>query len=426
MFYDRAKQTFSRVLANYHEYLEVARGEGAYLYSPDGTPYLDLSSGIAVTSTGHCHPDVVAAVTKQVSTLMHHCIGIGCSEVPIAFSEKLCSLFGEKGNYKSFLAQSGTEAVEAAIKLAKYTSKRDKLLAFKGGFHGRTMGSLSITSKQKYRDGYGSLIENVIFLDYPMTYRCPWNTETESDCIQKSLESLESEYFSEDVAAVIVEPILGEGGIYMAPPEFLLRLEKKCREYGILLILDEIQTGMGRTGKWFAFQEHGLDPDIITVAKGIASGLPLSACVGKKDLMDAWDPGMHGGTYGGNPVACSAGLATIGVLESYYEQCDVVMKRLYESILKELLNLPCVGDIRYKGFMLGIELVKNKTSKEPAPDLVQEVLSRCLAKQIIVISAGIFSNVVRVLPALTIEEATLAHGLRNLAEVIRSVSDDYC
>lgn len=415
---DRANHVISPVLGHYTT-LEVVRGEGCYLIGKDEKRYLDFSSGIGVCATGHCHPTVVEAIQKQAQTLIHGCIGVVYYAQPIELAEKIGKLLGHNLT-NLFFTQSGSEAIESALKLAKYVTKKHKIVAFRGGFHGRTLGALSITtSKDSYQDGYAPLLEGVTYFPYPYCYHCPFGLERktcEVGCISK-LESF-FEGLDDQVAAVVIEPILGEGGYTEAPAEFLKALEKHCRDRKILLIMDEIQTGFGKTGSWFAFQKAGITPDIVTLAKGMGSGLPIGACASTPELMSQWKTGAHGGTYGGNPVTCAASLATIAVLEDALPKISSLAKTAENLLNNTLASHPNVGDIRYMGLMIGIEIVKSKKDKTPDPDLKKKIMSACLDQNLIVIGCGIHDNVIRLIPPLIIDEETLVKGLEILVKCI--------
>src|SRR5271155_5094989 len=302
--------------------LVAKRGHGAMVEDVDGNTFLDFAAGIAVCATGHCHPEVVAAIQKQAAELIHLSGTDFYYEGMPQLAEKLSSIAPGAEPKRVYFGNSGAEAVEAAIKLAKFHTKRDKLIAFHGAFHGRTIGALSLTaSRAVQRTGFGTLLAGVFHTPYPDTYRGTYGIRPEhasEDC----LGYLENELFRrrvdpEEVAAIFIEPIQGEGGYILAPAEFLQGLQKLCRKYGIMLVADEVQSGMGRTGKWWAVDHAGIEPDMICVAKGIASGMPLSAVIAKAEVMD-WKPGAHASTFGGNPVSVAAALATIGVLEGQY------------------------------------------------------------------------------------------------------------
>lgn len=417
---ERGNKVLSPVLGRFFSDLEVSHGKGMYLYGVDGKKYLDFAAGIAVASTGHCHKDVVDAIKKQAETLIHPCIGVAYYEPPIKLAEELNTILGSK-NYYYFFNQSGSEAIEASIKLAKYVTNKPGIIAFKGGFHGRSLGALSLTtSKEKYREGYSPLLsETSVSFPYPRCYRCPWKQSKDScdfECIKDFKEFIEPKI--NKTAALLIEPVLGEGGYHEAPKEFIQALRKICDETGILLILDEVQTGVGRTGKWFAFNHYAIEPDILAIAKGIGSGMPLGACIAKKEVMAEWKPGAHGGTYGGNPVTCAAGIATLEVLKKHIDMVPDLGNYAIQLLTKKLGNTPYIGDIRGKGLMLAIEFVKDKETKEPNPEKMISVMNNCLKKGLIVISCGIEDNVIRIIPPLTITKEELKLGLDILLDVI--------
>ena len=415
----RANQVLSPVIGRYTD-IEISHGKGCYLYDTNDNAYLDFSSGIAVTSTGHCHPDIVKAIQNQAETLIHPCIGMGYYDKPIELAEKITQLLAPTP-YSVFFNQSGSEAIETAIKLAMYVQKKNdpkkhKIVAFKGGFHGRTVGALSLTtSKLNYREGYESLLYPVDFLDYPNTYRGSQTIDNMVTMINTT------PLLNQNVAAVIIEPILGEGGYYIAPTPVLQALETRCQALGIYLIVDEIQTGIGRTGTWFYHQQCGISPDIITLAKGMGSGLPLATCMAKKEIMDNWPPGAHGGTYGGNPVTCAAGLATLSVIEPHLSDIAPLGTQAIQYLQKTIGNHPYIGDIRGKGLMIGIEFVQNKTTKVPHPTFMKQVMKICLEHHLIIISCGIHDNVIRLIPPLIIDQETLMKGLTIFTEVLQSI-----
>ncbi|HLW44435.1 MAG TPA: aminotransferase class III-fold pyridoxal phosphate-dependent enzyme, partial [Candidatus Acidoferrales bacterium] len=302
--------------------LVAKSGRGAMVEDVDGNMFLDFAAGIAVVSTGHCHPRVVEAIQKQAAELIH----ISCTDFYypglVELAERLSAVAPGKEAKKVYFGNSGTEAIEAAIKLARYHTRRDKIIAFHGCFHGRTLGALSLTaSKAIQRKGFGTLLAGVFHIPYPNSYRCPYGNPFPCTCVE-SATFLEREIFKrlvdpEEVAAIFIEPIQGEGGYVPAPKEFLVELQRICRKHGILLVCDEVQSGMGRTGKWWASDHAGIEPDILCVAKGIASGMPLSATIARASLMD-WKPGAHASTFGGNPVCVAAALATMDLLETQY------------------------------------------------------------------------------------------------------------
>jgi 4-aminobutyrate aminotransferase len=418
-FIERSDKMVSPFIGRFHS-IEIDHASGCYLYDKLGRAYLDFSAGIAVASTGHCHPAVVKAISDQASTLIHACIGVGYYDAPITLTEKLNDIL-PTGPYSSFFCQSGSEANEAALKLVRYTSKKSKVIAFEGGFHGRTYGSLSLTtSKRQYREGYDHLPGDVDFFPYPYAYRCPWNKKDYAASVAESVAQLkESSLFNNEVAAVFIEPVMGEAGYVPCPPEFLRTLADICKKNDILLVCDEIQTGIGRTGKWFSFEHSGITPDVITLAKGLASGMPLGACLAKKELMNQWPAGAHGGTYGGNPVTCQAANASIDVISNYVSEVDRLGKVALNFLNEKLSTHSNVGDIRGQGLMIGIELVLDKDSKTPHKDLTKTVLQECFNKELILITCG-DGNVIRICPPLIIDEATLLKGLTTIVEVLNA------
>ena len=401
--------------------LVVKTGRGAMVEDVDGNIFLDYAAGIAVCATGHCHPDVVAAIQKQAAELIHMSGTDFYYAGMSGLAEKLASIAPGTEAKRVHFGNSGTEAVEAAIKLAKYHTKRDKLIAFNGSFHGRTMGALSLTaSRAVQRKGFGTLIAGVFHMPYPDTYRGALGIRPEhaaADC----LGYLENELFRrrvdpEEVAAIFIEPIQGEGGYLPAPAEFLQGLQQICRKHGILLVADEVQCGMGRTGKFWAAQHAGIEPDIICTAKGIASGMPLGAIIARSSVMD-WVPGAHGSTFGGNPVCIAASLATIKLLEEKYianaaKMGDFILKRTADW-RKKFKN---VGDIRGRGLMLGIEFVKDQQTKERAVDFRNSIVQLAFEKGLIVLPAG--ENTLRLSPALLVDEEQTEFALRTIEECI--------
>ncbi len=407
------------------DYPLVAKtGRGAVIEDVDGNTFLDFAAGIAVVSTGHCHPEVVAAIQKQAAELIHMSGTDFYYPNMVELAEKLASIAPGKEPKRVYFGNSGTEAVEAAIKLANYHTKRDKLVAFHGAFHGRTMGSLSLTaSKAVQRKGFGTLLAGVFHMPYPDTYRGTYGIRPENasaDC----LSYLENELFRrrvdpDEVAGIFIEPIQGEGGYLPAPAEFLQGLEKICRKYGIMLVADEVQSGMGRTGKWWAVDYAGVEPDIICTAKGIASGMPLSAIITKASVMD-WKPGAHASTFGGNPVCIAASLATLGLIERSYMANAA---RMGEFIKRQTANWPerhkMVGEVRGRGLMIGIEFVRDQKTKEKAPDLRNRIVQMAFHKGLLVLGSG--DTTLRLCPPLMIEEEQADFAVRTLDGIISEV-----
>lgn len=404
--------------------LVAKSGRGAIVEDVDGNLFLDFAAGIAVVSTGHCHPRVVEAIQKQAAELIH-ISGTDFYLPNLAeLAERLAGIAPGKEAKKVYFGNSGAEAIEAAIKLAKYHTRRDKIIAFHGCFHGRTLGALSLTaSKAVQRKGFGALLAGVFHIPYPNSYRCPYGNPSPCTCVE-SATFLETEIFKRlvdpsEVAAVFVEPIQGEGGYVPAPKEFLIELQRICRKHGILLVADEVQCGMGRTGKWWAGDHAGLEPDILCVAKGIASGMPLSATIARASLMD-WKPGAHASTFGGNPVSVAAALATIDLLETQYIENA---RRAGEFLMDRMADWPVchkiVGDVRGKGLMIGVEIVRDQKTKERAGDLREAIVNRAFEKGLLLLGAG--ENTIRVCPPLMICEEQADFAVRTLEECIAEV-----
>jgi 4-aminobutyrate aminotransferase len=385
--------------------LVAERGEGAMIEDVDGNRFLDLNAGIAVASTGHCHPKVVAAIAEQSKHLIHMSGTDFYYENMVQLAEKLAAIAPGGGRHRVYFGNSGTEATEAAMKLARYHTGRDKFIAFTGAFHGRTLGALSLTgSKVVQRKGFGPLVPGVYHAHFPDPYRRPEGI-TADDYAMSCVRFIEDELFrtivaAEEVAGIVVEPIQGEGGYLIPPKIFLHELRRLADRHGILLIFDEVQCGMGRTGKMWAAEHFGVAPDIFTSAKGIASGLPLSAMVARAELMD-WPPGSHASTFGGNPVAVAAALATIELLET---ELIANAERIGAHILDRMRHWPArfhhVGDVRGLGLMIGFELVRDQRTKERAPELRDRVQELAFERGLLVLGAG--RNTIRLCPPLVI------------------------
>lgn len=381
------KEYLSPVLGRYFEDFEIASGRGCYLYGIDGKEYLDFSSGIASCSTGHCHPKVVKAAVAQAKKLIHICIGIALYEPYIKLGERIREI-APMPEAQIFCCQSGAEAVESAIKLAKYAQKKPGIIAFNGGFHGRTLGALSITtSKMKYRDGYEPLL--------PEVYICPFD-----------LAEVEEKIKNNNIAAVIIEPIIGEGGYIVVEKEFMERLRSLCDKYGVLLIFDEVQTGIGRTGHWFAANYFDVVPDIVTIAKGIASGFPLGICAAKKEIMAKWSPGAHGSTFGGNPVSCAAAIATIGVIKEkgLIKKTQTLGKYLKKRLLDLQKKYPKIKDVRGLGLMIGVDFGDSA--------VVKSIINFCLKEGLVLISTGGDGTVIRFIPPLIVKRSQIKTALQ--------------
>jgi 4-aminobutyrate aminotransferase len=383
--------------------LVVARAQGMVVEDLDGNRFLDFAAGISTVSTGHCHPEVVQAIRDQAGRLLHICYTDFYYAIYVDLCEELARIAPMSGAKRVFLTNSGAEAVETAVKLARLRTGRQKIIGFFGAFHGRTYGAMTLTaSKPVQRKGYGPFLPEVLHTHYAYCYRCPVNRKPES-CAVECLDLLEESYFHhavppEDVAAVIVEPVQGEGGFIPPHRSFLPRLQEICRKHGILLIADEVQCGMGRTGRMFALEHYGIDPDMIILAKGIASGMPISAVIARDDVM-RWNDGGHGSTFGGNPVSCASALATLrllqdGLIDNAGKVGAYLIKRLNELKAKHRL----IGDVRGLGLMVGIEVVKDPASREPAPVERGEVIEKAFERGLLTLPCG--ASTIRLSPPL--------------------------
>ena len=404
--------------------LAVRCGEGAVIEDMDGNLFLDFTAGIAVCSTGHCHPRVVRAIQQQSERLLHMS-GTDFYYAPQRdLAQKLAEIAPGPSDKRIFFTNSGAEAVEAAFKLARHHTKRRHMISFFGAFHGRTMGALSLTgSKVTQRSGFAPLVPGVTHIDYPHCFHCPL-VRPDGACCFRSLEDIEDTVFRktvppEEVAAVIVEPIQGEGGYIVPPDGFHQNLKAIAEKHGILYIADEVQSGMGRTGKMFAVEHWGVEPDIICLAKGIASGMPLGAIVAKAGVMD-WQRGSHASTFGGNPVSCAAALETIRLLEENLIDNAVRIGELLMSRSRELAQRHAlIGDVRGKGLMIGIELVRDRDTKEPAAEEVDEVVQACFHKGLLLLSCG--ENALRLCPPLVVDEEQAEIAISILDMVLEEV-----
>lgn len=396
--------------------LVIAEGQGVWVRDVDGNLFLDCNAGVAVCNTGHCHPEVVQAIQEQAAKFIHMCGTDFYYQLMPELAAKLDEIVPVEGPTRTHFANSGTEAVETALKLAIHATGREKFIAFFNSFHGRTMGSLSLTSsKVAQRRGFKRQALDVTHVPFPNRYRHPLTGEatTAEEASRASLDWIENRLFKttvapEECAAIVVECVQGEGGYVPAPQEFLQGLRRIADEHGILLIVDEVQSGMGRTGKMFACEHYDLKPDIICLAKGIASGLPLGACVAREDLM-TWGPGAHASTFGGNPVAIAAALKTIELLErELVANSSEVGAYLQEGLRRLMQKHDCIGDVRGLGMMIGVEFVTDRASRTPAPELRDRVEYACYERGLILLGAGY--NTIRWSPPLilTRENADVA------------------
>jgi 4-aminobutyrate aminotransferase/(S)-3-amino-2-methylpropionate transaminase len=392
--------------------LAIRRAEGARVWDEDGKEYLDFACGIGVQNVGHRHPRVVAAVADQLTRLTHMACQVGMYDGYIELASRLNALVGGPPR-KTLLVTTGAEATENAVKIARAYTKRQAVVAFAGGFHGRTMLALSMTaSNPGYQQNFGPRAAEVYHAPFPYEYR-GW---TSTRALEELNELFATRVAAEQVAAVIIEPQLGEGGFVPAPPEFLRALRELTRRHGMVLIVDEIQTGFGRTGRMFAYEHAGIEPDLVAMAKSLAAGLPLAAVVGTAGIMDAPATGGLGGTYGGNPLACASALAVLDVFESEHlvERAVGIGQELRSGLMRLQERVPAIGDVRGLGAMLAIELVMDRASKAPNSALAQHVVERALAGGLILLKCGPHKNVVRFLPPLVTTSAEIQQALQIL------------
>ena len=401
--------------------LVAERGEGAIVQDVDGNRFLDFNAGIAVVAAGHCHPRVVDAIRRQAERLIHMSGTDFYYEELVALAEKLAEIAPGSVPRRVSFGNSGAEANEGAIKLARYATGREKLIAFFGSFHGRTMGALSLTARKAVqRQGFGPMLPGVVHAPYPNCYRCPFGQEPEScavECVKHIEETLlKTVSPAAETAAIVVEPVQGEGGYVVPPKKFFDELSRVARQNGILLILDEVQSGMGRTGKMWAAEHFDLVPDIFCVAKGIASGLPLGATVARAELM-TWPPGAHASTFGGNPVACAAALVTIELLEKELMNNAARMGAYLKDRMREWpAKFPNVGDVRGLGLMVGVELVRDQRTKERAPELRDRVVDLAFERGLLILGAG--DNTLRLCPPLVISRDQCSFAVDTLEECL--------
>ncbi|HAH07932.1 MAG TPA: aspartate aminotransferase family protein [Elusimicrobia bacterium] len=405
--------------------LVVSHGKGPWVADIDGNRYLDFMAGIAVASTGYSHPKVVRAIQESASRFLHICGTDFYFEGFAELAERLARLAPGQSKKRTFLTNSGAEAIDGAIKLVRQSTGRPGLISFNGAFHGRTYGAMSLTSsKAKQKAGFGPLLPCVHHMPFGYCYRCAYGL-THPACRLRCVSEIEDGLFRRDlspkeVAAIFVEPIQGEGGYILPPPGYLKALRELCDRNGILLVFDEVQSGIGRTGKMFAAELYGVEPDVLCVGKGIASGMPLGAIVAKESIMK-WDVGSHGSTYGGNPVCCAAALATLDVVEN---ELLGHVRKTGEALLLGLKRLQskheCIGDVRGVGFMVGVEFVKDRESRAPAQSLVHELTQRAFRKGLLLLSCG--QSVIRIAPPLVLTEKDIETGLQVLDECLTELT----
>jgi 4-aminobutyrate aminotransferase / (S)-3-amino-2-methylpropionate transaminase / 5-aminovalerate transaminase len=390
----------------------AAKAENAELWDAEGKRYIDFAGGIGVLNSGHRHPKVLAAIKRQLECFTHSAFQVAPYEVYVALAEKLNQLAPCRGPNKTIFLTTGAEAIENAVKIARAATKRPAVIAFTGGFHGRTIMTLALTGKvDPYKKGFGPFPGEVYHVPYPNRIH---NIEPE-----QALQSIEALFKADieptQVAAMVIEPVQGEGGFYVAPFEFLRELRRICDQHGILFIADEIQCGFGRTGRMFALEYSGVQADLVAMAKSLAAGLPLSAVVGRTTVMDAVDPGGLGGTYGGNPIACAAALAVLEVFaeEKLVERSAKIGERITRHLNKLAVNnrFSCIGEVRGLGAMVAIELVEDRASKKPAAAMTKRWAETCAKNGLILLTCGVYGNVARILVPLTANDALIDEGL---------------
>ncbi len=412
------------------EYPLVAdRAEGSELWDVDGRRYVDFMAGISVLNVGHRHPAVVAAVKEQLDKFWHVCLSDFFYTGPVELAEKLQTIAPMRDKTRIFFGNTGTEAVEAAIKLAMYNTGRTRFIGFLGAFHGRSLGSLAFTaSKSVQRAGFHSAVR-VYHVPYPNAYRPILLSEDGESYGDTVVNYLENELFRttlapDDVAAILVEPIQGEGGYVVPAPNFFRRLRQLCDKHGILLIVDEIQSGVGRTGRWWAIEHETVEPDVVCFAKGIASGLPLGGIIARDSLMD-WGPGSHGSTFGGNPVAVASAMATLKVIEEeeLLDQAEETGEYIHDALAEMHMRHPSIGQVRGRGLMVGVEFVKNRNNKKRARGLRNTVIQKAFEKGLLLLPCG--SNSIRITPALNIPQHLVEEGL-HLFEAAISEAEQLC
>ncbi len=406
----------------------VERAEGARVYDVEGREYIDFAGGIAVMNVGHSHPKVVAAIQEQAAKFTHTCFMVLPYESAVRLAERLCAVVPGKTEKAALLVNSGAEAVENAVKIARYATARPGIITFENAFHGRTLLTMTMTSKVKpYKYGFGPFAPEIYRMPFAYCYRCHFNLSYPScdlACAEYLRAFLVTHAAPETTAALVFEPIQGEGGFITPPPGYFQRLRQICEENGILMVADEIQTGMGRTGKMFALEHWGVEADLTTVAKSLAAGMPLSAVVGKREIMDSVHPGGIGGTYGGNPVCCQAALAVLDIFETenLLDQAQSLGKKLSQRLEEFQASFEPIGDVRGLGPMRALELVEDRESKTPSQDKAKALVKFCHERGLILLSCGTFGNVIRLLMPLTITEEDLNKGLTILEEGLAAIS----
>ncbi|MGH2556071.1 MAG: 4-aminobutyrate--2-oxoglutarate transaminase [Actinomycetota bacterium] len=408
----------------------VEAAAGAIIRDVDGNSLVDLGAGLAVLNTGNADPAVVGAVREQAERFTHTCFHVTMSEPYVALAERLNALAPGKEPRKTMFANSGAEAVENAVKIARYFTKRPAVVVFDHAFHGRTLQAMTMTAKvSPYKEGFGPTAPDIYRLPFAYPYRCPTGGSTPEECAETcaayAIDEMDRHIGAETIACLVVEPIQGEGGFVVPAPGFLPRLAEYCRDRGILFVADEVQSGMGRTGRWFGIEHEGIVPDLITTAKSLAGGLPLSGVTGRADVMESVHVGGLGGTFGGNPLACAAALAVLDTIER--DGLLARAERLGEIMKSRLVDMAdrydLIGDVRGRGAMVAMELVEDRGSKAPARTATARLIEDCYRQGVVILKAGTYDNVIRLLPPLTIGEDLLGEGLDVLEKALASVEE---
>jgi 4-aminobutyrate aminotransferase/(S)-3-amino-2-methylpropionate transaminase len=410
--------------------LFVESASGAIIRDVDGNSLIDLGAGLAVLNTGNSAPSVVHAVRDQLERFTHTCMHVTMSEPYVALAERLNSLVPGEVSRRTMFANSGAEAVENAVKVARYFTKRPAVVVFDHAFHGRTLMAMTMTAKVlPYKQGFGPTAPDVYRLPFAYPYRCPTGGGTPEECAdgcaRYAIAEMDKHIGPDNIACLVVEPIQGEGGFIVPAPGFLPRLAEYCRDRGILFVADEVQTGIGRTGRWFAIEHEGIVPDLITTAKSLAGGLPLGGVTGRDDVMESVHVGGIGGTFGGNPLACAAALAVLDTIErdGLLERAERLGRVMTSRLTAMAERFTSIGDVRGRGAMVAMELVEDRATKEPAGMTAARLIEECYRQGVVILKAGTYDNVIRLLPPLTIEEDLLGEGLDVLEKALATVEE---
>ena len=406
----------------------IAHAKGAVLTDVEGQEYLDFAGGIAVMNVGHSHPKVVKALQDQAEKFTHTCFMVAPYESPVELAEKLCEAAPGDSKKSVMFVNSGAEAVENAVKIARYNTQKTGIIAFDSAFHGRSLMTMSLTSKVKpYKHGFGPFAPEVYRMPYANCYRCPFDKEHPScdlACADHMEDFLINHVGAEQTAAIIIEPVQGEGGFIAPPKEYFQRLKAICEKNSILMIADEIQTGIGRTGYMFAMEHYGVEADMTTVAKSLGAGMPISAVIGKKEIMDSVHPGGIGGTYSANPMSCEAALAVFDVFESedLLAKAKVLGEKLHSTLKSFQEKHSLIGDVRGLGPMIAMEFVSDREKKTPAPEKAKQLVDFCLERNLIILACGTYGNVIRLLMPLVITDEQLAQGMEIIGDGLTAIS----